>query len=751
VPPLPVGKEGNSAGKIVFVCSYVLGPYLHSSIGAADVDLAEAYAAAGHEVLILYPLGDYTETQAVKTWIVTFDEYKKIGLVPLPTTNVRYDAPWHRYISHEVYEWLKGLQEEIDVVFFHGFRGHAYYSVIAKHGGLAFRNTHLVVRVQVPTFLTYYGSFEYPDVDDLEMDYMERMSVKYADVVIGGSQFIFDWMTSEGWHIPATSYIANDLVNVGPPVTSVAPVLDPRPKFKITEIVFFGRMEMRKGLELFFNAIDVLSKSRKFPSIKITFVGKTVKIPSKGSRMEYQVSTRQIKDDREQRAWPYTFTVQDALSRVESIEYLTGMGRLAVIASIADSAPITVRECLDKGISFVASDIPGIRDLIHPDDRPAVLFKPMASALAAVLMAACTDGTVVARPAVPKEVVFKAWMGWMQTLIPDEATRMRHHEAMAEAYDVLLPPAPEADIEFTLCVLHRDRSPFLRQSVEDLKAQPSPVGFEVIIIDEGSVEAEAIDLIAHLRQDLPSRRWSVLQADVPYHSRTTSSSSSSSSSSSGPRRSHEMCAEAAKGDWVLVMRAEQHLKPNALYTWHRVATHAGPGKGHPSTIYTCPHDFAAHVSIDSTADERDAAPERWLPLGPALSAGLFRNVFGEHHMFVRRESLRALVSSTANDTGELGWDPWRFFAEASLKGIPLEIVPDPLYWRRSHMGVERTDVLNPSLRSARLLSVAKAYVDAVGPAMRNMILYSQALKFTWHDHAWGSHKVGEYRLRDDYR
>jgi glycosyltransferase involved in cell wall biosynthesis len=50
-------------------------------------------------------------------------------------------------------------------------------------------------------------------------------------------------------------------------------------KDNILELVFFGRLETRKGLELFADALDRLAVTRpEFAGIKITFLGRSADI-----------------------------------------------------------------------------------------------------------------------------------------------------------------------------------------------------------------------------------------------------------------------------------------------------------------------------------------------------------------------------------------------------------------------------------------------------------------------------------------
>ena len=80
---------------------------------------------------------------------------------------------------------------------------------------------------------------------------MERVSVSAADIVVSPSQYLLNWMQQNGWELPEQTYVAPYVL----PKTVLSEDAAPHQKRKeIHEIVFFGRLEIRKGLKLFCDA-----------------------------------------------------------------------------------------------------------------------------------------------------------------------------------------------------------------------------------------------------------------------------------------------------------------------------------------------------------------------------------------------------------------------------------------------------------------------------------------------------------------
>ena len=207
--PLPVSSvPGAGSPNPVRVCiaSYeLLGPSRNGGIGTGYSALAGALAEAGHQVTLLYLFRDWCEDGTISEWEAHYGS-RGIQFCPLPTSAHPAEGPQSVGISVDAYHWLS--ERDFDVIHFPELLGHAYYSVLAKHQGLAFHNTVLCVGVHSPISWIREINGELPmTVDEPEIDFMERESVALADTVVSPSQYLLGWLQSNGWRLPRATYV----------------------------------------------------------------------------------------------------------------------------------------------------------------------------------------------------------------------------------------------------------------------------------------------------------------------------------------------------------------------------------------------------------------------------------------------------------------------------------------------------------------------------------------------------------------
>jgi glycosyltransferase involved in cell wall biosynthesis len=252
----------------------IIGPIRNGGIGTAYFSLASALTEAGHDVTVLYLLGEYCEQGSIAEWRAYYRE-RGIKFVALPSSPVKVEGLPKAVTAHDAYHWLK--TREFDVIHFPEWLGHGYFTALAKHQGLDFPNTIICVGTHSPTLWHKALNREFLEgPHDLEVDFMERQSVALADVAVSPSQYMLQWMQNNGWRLPEKSYVQPYIL---PPqlwtfweqeeLASGAQ--------SISELVFFGRLEERKGLRLFCDAVDSLSKMA-CPPFTVTFLGKSGRV-----------------------------------------------------------------------------------------------------------------------------------------------------------------------------------------------------------------------------------------------------------------------------------------------------------------------------------------------------------------------------------------------------------------------------------------------------------------------------------------
>jgi glycosyltransferase involved in cell wall biosynthesis len=353
--------EGLSAGRcssrVCIVTSDLVGPTYNGGMGTFCTSLAETLSQAGAVVTILFVPGRRCEKGSFDEWAEVYRE-KGITLLPLPFESFPIKGNGLRKRSYEVYSWLR--QHDFDTIHFHDMVGYGYYSTLAKRCGVAFEGVKLCVEVHSPHRWHWHHDSKFFEAEsELEMDFMERRSIESADLVLGPSAYLLNWVQEQGWSLPEESYVlpyplADHLYTASPPAQGG----------RVDEIVFFGRLEKRKGLPFFCDVLDELHKQGKL-NVPVSFLGKIRDIDGLPSNEYIELRAAN---------WPVPVLVESEFSHHEGLAYLKGKSRLAVLASRSDNSPYTVYECLALGVPFIASDVGGIPELIAEEDKERTLF-----------------------------------------------------------------------------------------------------------------------------------------------------------------------------------------------------------------------------------------------------------------------------------------------------------------------------------------------------------------------------------------
>src|SRR5262249_38066227 len=147
--------------RVCIVCNGLLGPVDNNEIATHYMALTEMLLTAGHDVTYLYTGSAYSEVEQVEHWVARYAE-EGLRVVPLPKSNIAINNHPEICTSYLTYKWL-GEQDDFDVIHFHEWRGNGYYSLLAKHQGLAFERTALCVGVHGPTWWNKQCNYELID------------------------------------------------------------------------------------------------------------------------------------------------------------------------------------------------------------------------------------------------------------------------------------------------------------------------------------------------------------------------------------------------------------------------------------------------------------------------------------------------------------------------------------------------------------------------------------------------------------
>lgn len=214
-------------------------------------------------------------------------------------------------------------------------------------------------------------------------------------------------------------------------------------------------------------------------------------------------------------------------------------------------------------------------------------------------------------------------------------------------------PAGDAPPRVSVCLTHHERPQCLRRAVASLAAQTYS-NLEVVLVDDGSTDAESLACLASLEPDFAARGWRLVRQANAYL---------------GAARN--TAVRHATGAYFLFMDDDNVAHPHEVETFVRAALRTG------ADILTCFYDGFEGATPPATAAD---AAYRLVVAGGPVACGVFTNCWGDANALVRREAFaRAGGFTTLRGVGA---EDHEFFARAALAGCRFAVVPEALYWYR---------------------------------------------------------------------
>jgi glycosyltransferase involved in cell wall biosynthesis len=386
-----------SSRRITLVSSQLLGFETGGGVGAATTFLAIALARMGHQVAVLYAKERLPHPMEDE-WRGRYDR-EGVGIRFLTTPDVPVEPAY--FGRTRAVERALGADPP-EVVIAHEYGAPAYIALRLRQVGLAYQDT---------LFVTYcHGTGRWaktivgnPRLSPEMLAYarLEQAAAELSDVVVSPSAYLVEWMRGQGWQLPDTRVVplVTRSTATGEALPGAVDVNGDRP---VERVVFFGRLEKRKGVEPFVSGLNAVSPEL-LQGVELEFLGG----PSKNLKPEAVAAliSEPARRALRQVSFETDLDQRGALSR------LARPGTLAVIPSLAENSPNVVYECLEARIPFITSATGGAGELVAAEDRPRVLFEPtpegVAGALERVLVERSTPHPV--RPAFDGAEVLRGW------------------------------------------------------------------------------------------------------------------------------------------------------------------------------------------------------------------------------------------------------------------------------------------------------------------------------------------------------
>lgn len=638
-----LNATGAHAGARVLIVAGELShtPAAFGGIGVFCVQLARLLVSAGCSVTILFsqldtlPASGATEVAAFAAW--------GVHLVGLPALAASANRGHLRY-SYRVLQFLLAREDDFDVIHFHEYNALGFLPLLAKEQGWAIPRSATVVGLHGSSAWTSYVNGHVPFGDGaLSLMHCERRAVELADHVWAPSEYMAGFVQSRRWSTRQPIWVAPYPVEgqlQAPPTPGPLPATRP-------ELVFFGRLEPRKGAVIFVEAL--IAAERVVGTFSVTFLGRSIFAEGYGD-MRAWISER-LQRTRLQ------VQFLEGFSREQAIAYLSEPGRLACMPSLVDNSPLVVYEALALGVPFLSSSTGGIPELVHAEDAASVLLPPSSPAWARKITAIMAEGEVVRRPA-PHHSLPENAAAHIALL---EAVLAGRREGEGRA--VLPAKLPRVSVIVTT---HNRGASVLQQTLDALEAQTYPkAAMEVIVVDDGSTLPDALAALQGIGSRLASSGTGRLLTIQNQYL--------------GAARNRG--AEVASGDFYAFLDDDD--VPVGDYV-ERLVTVAEHTRADVLSTF-----FATFVS--------DGAPTGATPhslymfLGQALSTSLLENAFGGANIFVRKQAFDR-VGGFSELVG-VGYEDYEFLVKAALVRVRHDVVPAPLLWVRHSPGSMSTTVL----------------------------------------------------------
>ena len=664
---------------ICLVTQDLAGPMLNGGIGTAFRNLAATLAGRGHNVTVLYVLGAVVHPKSTKTfteWQRVFHFKYRVNLVAVPNRqSFTYDATNAVRRSYEVFLWLQQRERDYDIVHFHEWQGTGFFTLLAKQQQLFFRDTLFVIQAHSPSAWALEGNEEFPDeLDFLDVDFMERKSVQFADVLISPSAYLLAWFQHRGWQLPTAAFVQP---NVMLSAFDTAPY-ESRCVEKRREFVFFGRLEPRKGVFLFLEAasllLNQLSSSDAGMNVTFTLIGKQQpKYESAVKMLCLNISAH----------FGQEVQVFSSLTPEGSAAYLkSDPCRVAVMPSKFENLPFVLMECIANKVPFLSSNAGGSAELLHPDFVDAATFTPdSAVTLLTRLAAVVQDGAPGGRFALRYDAVVDVWDAW-------------HSQVKVRSVAQHAPSLPRARrplVSVIMTTYNREYS-VLKQALDSLAAQDFPANrFEVILVDDGSTSRTAQQFSSLFTE----RGWKLLTVSNRYL---------------GAARNAGV--KASRGTWLMFMDDDNVARREEISTFANVFA---LGR---ADILTCLLDEFSTPFPPSTAN---TSTFRWIHVAN-VQASWMHNTLGDANLFTSRDVFDKLGGFF---THRLAFEDWEFLNRAMLQGFRIEVVPLALFWKRKS---STSMLFTQDLHASTVIALQPFIKDLPGNIGTGLLLAKAALK-----------------------
>ncbi|ASA55902.1 glycosyltransferase [Vibrio gazogenes] len=578
--------------KVCIISPDIIGPIKNGGIGTHCYHLANDLRSQGFDVTLLFtgPL----QVKSHEHWIQYYNDLdiKYIALDNIKSDlNISYElhssACFFLENSFFIYEYLK--RENYDFVHFQDWLANGLVSIQAKQTTNYFSNTLLTVTLHSSTQWQTEGMLRYSSNPcyDMKLKWAEQYCVQHCDVAISPSEYMFNWVQRSGWTLSKCHRVIPNCYH--PAQNNLIEFVPDK-----GHLIFFGRLETRKGLEYFLDNIPNVDNL-----VKISFIGK-ISLTSEGradSVLAQKLKSREIDYD-----------IYEDFDSFQAIDFIKLNKGLVVIPSLVDNFPYTVVEMIQNGIPFVCSNVGGIPEMV--DEK--VLFnindkQGLSKLINNIDIDFFSSINHLYSPVLAK----KGWVELHKYFHRDEKNDSKLNDNLV-----------------SICVPYYNYPLYLPLLLASLKGLTYR-NIEVIIVNDGSPQPEANDVF---------ERMKLIYSEFYFYSKENS----------GVGDTRNFAASKATGEYLIFMDSDNIAYPNMVDDFVKAI------KKSDSDVVTC-HFDAFDENFEFC--DSDKVLYKYLPLGPCKESGILENIYGDANFIIKKQVFEALSGfGTERHTSWEDWE-----------------------------------------------------------------------------------------------
>jgi len=625
--------QPNGRHKICVVSPECIGPRRNSGIGTHTYHLLK-FLAAQPDTEVTLLLTAEIQVPCDEGWERWFRHELGVHFVHLEPQPHRY--AWVGWFNHwfvlrslQVFNYLR--RSRFSVVHFQDLNGDGFVSCQARRTGQAFAKTVFTAMINGPASWARDGMKQFVENEVYEsmLKFCEGYVLGAVDLLMAPSQYALDYARNHTqWNLAAHQRVCPYMLDL--PENAASP---PAAAAPARSIIFFGRLETRKGIMYFLQALERLHRADAPVPREVVFLG--AHAPT-----GWGPSEKVIPEFFAARLPGWSFTIHADKGQPEAIEVLrANRDSVVVLPSIHETLGYTAIECLALGMNVIAADTGAFPEVFA--DR-ARLFELNSAALARKLREAVDGKLPPPRGTYDPQRARSLWQDVHDWTLQASAGRYRSLQAELPRHPLV-----------TVCLPHFNYAAYLPEQIASLAAQ-SYTNFELIAIDDGSSDPESRRVFDELAARYGSERWRFLTQE-----------------NRGLCATRNRAASEARGEFLVFVDADNISRHDMI---ERLV------EGIESSGADCVTCHFAKFRIEP--DGRRVELDHYTPVGGCVEVGAYVDPFGDANFIIRKRVFEALggfrhVPQTASED-------WEFLAELVLSGYRLEVLPDDLFFYREH-------------------------------------------------------------------